>query len=69
MMQMGEVDFGNPNDNGLVDNELFDTGTLFMGTSGGMSTGLGNAGTWRGRWHFHPALPRLQENQASPAMR
>lgn len=34
VMQMGGVNFGNPNENAFVDEELFDTGTLFAGTTG-----------------------------------
>ena len=66
MMQMGEVDFGNPNDNGLVDNELFDTGTLFMGTSGGIVHRLGqrwNVGAGAGTFLTRRRYRGLQENQ------
>lgn len=51
IMQMGAVDFGNPNDNAFVDEEVFNIGTLFAGTTGGIvhqiserwSTGAGGS--------------------------
>lgn len=70
MMQMGEVDFGNPTDNGLVDNELFDIGTLFMGTSGGIVHRLGqrwNVGAGAGTFLTRRRYRGLQENQGVSA--
>lgn len=34
ILQMGSVDFGNPNENAFVDEEVFDVGTLFGGVTG-----------------------------------
>jgi hypothetical protein len=33
MLQMGSVDFGNPMENGIVDRDVFDVGTLFTGVT------------------------------------
>jgi hypothetical protein len=48
MMQMSDVGFGNPMDNGLVDNELFDAGVLTVGSSAGIAHQIGSRWTVSG---------------------
>jgi len=36
MLQAGQSDFGNPLNNGVVDNDIFDVGTLFGGATGSL---------------------------------
>jgi hypothetical protein len=65
-MRAGQVDFGNPNDNGIVDNELFDVGTLFGGLTVGVVHQLGqrwNVGAGGGTFLTRRRYRGLQEMQ------
>jgi hypothetical protein len=65
-MQAGQVDFGNPNDNGIVDNEFFDVGVLFGGATVGIVHQLGqrwNVGAGGGTFLTRRRYRGLQEMQ------
>lgn len=65
-MRAGQVDLGNPNENGIVDNELFDVGTLFGGLTVGVVHQLGqrwNVGAGGGTFLTRRRYRGLQEMQ------